>query len=206
MRPSTSCAVRATMNSAVAVLLDLRPLMGVARVLDGEIVQAELALHPPQELVGRLVAGRSRRRGRASLPTRRRPRSGCRRPAGRRHRRRTRRRRAGLRAAPRPGAPRRRLRRRRLRWRLLPWASPTRRRPVIAQDLGGATRPIRRSCGTRRPRAAARGRRPARPPARRGRIAAAGRSRRRAPRRRASPSADRRGGRGRAPPCRRRRG
>ncbi len=42
-------------EQAVAVLLDLRPLMGVARVLDGEIVQAELALNPPQELVGRLV-------------------------------------------------------------------------------------------------------------------------------------------------------
>jgi hypothetical protein len=42
-------------EQAVAVLLDLRPLMGVARILDGEVVQAELALNPPQELVGRLV-------------------------------------------------------------------------------------------------------------------------------------------------------
>jgi hypothetical protein len=29
----------------IAVLLDLRPLMAVARVLDREIVQAELELH-----------------------------------------------------------------------------------------------------------------------------------------------------------------
>ena len=39
----------------VVVLLELRPLVGVVRVLDGEVVQVELALHLAQQLLGRLV-------------------------------------------------------------------------------------------------------------------------------------------------------
>ena len=38
-------------EQAVAILLDLRPLMRVVGVLDGEIVQIELALHAGQQIV-----------------------------------------------------------------------------------------------------------------------------------------------------------
>ena len=80
-RPSISCAVRATMKSAVAVLLELRALMGVLGVLDGEVVQLELALHPQQQLAARLQQADPRRRGRRGRPRRRRRRSGMSRSA-----------------------------------------------------------------------------------------------------------------------------
>ena len=38
----------------VAILLELRALVGVLGVLDGEVVQAELALHPLQQFAARL--------------------------------------------------------------------------------------------------------------------------------------------------------
>jgi hypothetical protein len=49
-RPSTSCAVRATTKKCFAILLELRPLMGMLRILDGEMVQAELVPHAVQQL------------------------------------------------------------------------------------------------------------------------------------------------------------
>ena len=38
----------------VAILLELRPLVRMLGVLDGEVVQVELALHPAQEIAARL--------------------------------------------------------------------------------------------------------------------------------------------------------
>ena len=38
----------------VAILFELRPLVRMLGVLDGEVVQVELALHPVQELAARL--------------------------------------------------------------------------------------------------------------------------------------------------------
>ena len=55
----------------VAVLLELRALVGVLGVLDGEVVQVEFALHPQQQLAARAPAGRSRRRGPPWPPRRR---------------------------------------------------------------------------------------------------------------------------------------
>ena len=37
-------------EECVAILLELRPLMGMLRILDGEMVQAELVLHAVQQL------------------------------------------------------------------------------------------------------------------------------------------------------------
>ena len=38
----------------VAILLELRPLVGMLGILDGEVMQAELLLHPVQQLAVRL--------------------------------------------------------------------------------------------------------------------------------------------------------
>src|SRR5262249_37758577 len=54
MRPSISCVVRANDEQRLAILLDLGVLMCLARVLDRQIMQAELRLHALQELVARL--------------------------------------------------------------------------------------------------------------------------------------------------------
>ena len=48
-------AVRSAMKKRVTVALELGPLMGQERVLDGQLVQAELLLHRLQELGARLV-------------------------------------------------------------------------------------------------------------------------------------------------------
>jgi hypothetical protein len=42
-------------EDGVAVLLELRALVGAVRVLDGEIVEAELLLHLAEQLLARLV-------------------------------------------------------------------------------------------------------------------------------------------------------
>src|SRR4051794_1831227 len=52
----------------VVVLLELRPLMGVAGVLDRELVQAELRLHAGQKLVARLEEPDPHHMARAARP------------------------------------------------------------------------------------------------------------------------------------------
>ena len=48
MWPSTQEGGAQHEEGGLAVLLELRPLVGVARVLDRELVQAELLLQPPE--------------------------------------------------------------------------------------------------------------------------------------------------------------
>ena len=77
----------------VAILLELRPLVRVLGVLDGEVVQVELVLHPGAEVRGSAPTGRSRRHALPSRTSRPPRRSECRRCAVRLHRRWRRRRR-----------------------------------------------------------------------------------------------------------------
>ena len=69
LSPNELCGARHD-EQRVAILFDFRPLMGVVRVLDGEIVQFELPLHAAQKRHIRLVQPDPDHMARLAAPTR----------------------------------------------------------------------------------------------------------------------------------------